>query len=71
MTSHEVEVIAFPRQALLILQERLKEHQAQGLLSADADVTAPALRILVLVERVTGNLTMGEPSSCRRRTSGR
>jgi hypothetical protein len=43
-------LLAFPAHALLILEERLKEHQAQGLvcLSGDRERTYLALKILIL-----------------------
>lgn len=43
------ESVSFPPHALLILEERLKEHQAEGLLPSTADVTELALRILTIV----------------------
>lgn len=44
------QLVTFLPHALLILEERLKAHQAQGMLSRNADVTGMALRILVLVQ---------------------
>jgi hypothetical protein len=35
----EVDLVTFPAHALLVLEERLKEHQADGTLDLDADVT--------------------------------
>lgn len=37
-------MIAFPAHALLIVEERLKEHQADGTLDPAADVTELALK---------------------------
>lgn len=45
--------VSFPAQALLILEERLKAHQAEGLLDAAADVTELAIKILLLSEGST------------------
>lgn len=45
------ELVHFPAGSLLIVEERLKEHAAQGLHSAKgAAVTGLALRILVVAE---------------------
>lgn len=41
-------IVTFPPHALLILEERLKQHQAEGLLPLDVSVTALALRILAV-----------------------
>lgn len=40
--------MTFPAHALLVLEERLREHQADGILNPAADVTELALRILAL-----------------------
>jgi hypothetical protein len=40
----------FPAHALLLVEERVKEHQAEGLLSQAADVTKVALTVLMLAE---------------------
>jgi len=42
-------LVSFPPHAVLILEERLKEHQAQGLLPPTVDVTGMALKILSIV----------------------
>jgi hypothetical protein len=42
--------VSFPAQALLILEERLRERQAEGDLPIDADLTQLALRLLVTSE---------------------
>lgn len=49
--------IAFPAHALLILEERLRERQAEGELPIEADVTELALKMLVLAD-----LSAREPS---------
>jgi hypothetical protein len=45
-----VSLASFPAHALLVLEERLKAHQADGTLDPDADVTELALKILLLSE---------------------
>jgi hypothetical protein len=42
-------LVSFPAHALSILEERLRERQAEGELPIEADVTELALKILVLV----------------------
>jgi hypothetical protein len=42
--------VAFPAHALVILEERLRERQAQGELPIEADVTELALKMLVVTE---------------------
>jgi hypothetical protein len=43
-------LVSFPAHALLIVEERLRADQRDGLLAPDADVTELALKILVLAE---------------------
>jgi hypothetical protein len=45
--------MVFPPHALLILEERLKEHQADGLLDHDANITEMALKILAISQAPT------------------
>jgi hypothetical protein len=42
------DLISFPAHALLILEERLKEHQADGSLEPNADITCLAVAILLI-----------------------
>jgi hypothetical protein len=44
------EPVSFPAHALLILEERLRERQAEGELPIEADVTELALKVLVVAE---------------------
>jgi hypothetical protein len=49
------ELVVFPAYALLVLEERLKEHQAEGTLDTNADVTSIALKILLLTYSAAGS----------------
>jgi hypothetical protein len=45
--------LVFPAHARLILEERLMDHQADGTLDPNTDITGLTLRILALVEPLT------------------
>jgi hypothetical protein len=55
-------LVAFPAHALLVLEERLKEHQADGTLDSSADVTELALRLLVISVRQGSPSGLTDPS---------
>lgn len=44
------DLLTLPAHALLVLEERLKDHQAAGLLDPGTDVTELAVSILLLAE---------------------
>jgi hypothetical protein len=44
--------VAFPAHALLVLEERLRDDQAEGMLPANVDITLLALKILLCAHRV-------------------
>jgi hypothetical protein len=59
-----------PAHALLVLEERLEDHQAAGLLDPGADVTELAVFILLLVETTCSRL-LHRPSLGRTRPASR
>lgn len=49
------DLVTFPAHALIVVEERLKDHQAEGILDPDADVTRLALRVLLLADRLASS----------------